>query len=100
MSFIDNLKSRWKVKSAIQVILILATFAITGSTVVYISKPILKMAFGEEIPVWGRAVYYILILPVYNIILLLIGFCLGQFRFFWEFEKRLVARIARRSKNS
>ena len=100
MSFIDRLKSRWQVKSAIQVVLILATFAITGSTVVYISKPILKMAFGEEVPAWGRVVYYILILPVYNIILLLVGFCLGQFRFFWDFEKRMIARIARRTRNS
>ena len=100
MSFIDRLKSRWQVKSAIQVVLILATFAITGSTVVYISKPLLKIAFGEVIPVWGRVVYYILILPVYNIILLLVGFCLGQFRFFWDFEKRMIARITRRSRNS
>lgn len=100
MGFITTLKSRWKVQSAVQVVLILATFAITGSTVVYISKPLLKMIFGEEIPVWGRVTYYILILPVYNIILLLVGFCLGQFRFFWDFEKRMIARITRRSKNS
>lgn len=100
MGFISTLKTRWKVGSAVQVILILTTFALTGSTVVYISKPLLKMIFGENIPVWGRVTYYILILPVYNIILLLIGFCLGQFRFFWEFEKRLWTRLFRKSKTN
>jgi hypothetical protein len=34
-----------------------------------------------------------LILPVYNVFLLLYGSLFGQFRFFWEFEKRFFNRI-------
>ena len=96
MAWLENLKKRWNAGSTLQVILILCTFALTGSTVVWISKPLLKTVFEPDpIPVWGRIVYYILILPVYNVFLLAFGFLLGQFRFFWEFEKRFLARMVR-----
>jgi hypothetical protein len=35
----------------------------------------------------------VLILPVYNVILLIYGAIFGQLRFFWEFEKRFFMRI-------
>ena len=95
MSWLNQLQARWKVNSITQVILILGTFALTGTTVVYISKPLLAAIFGyEAIPVWARIVYYILILPVYNLFLLGYGFLLGQFSFFWEFEKRFLSRFS------
>lgn len=95
MSWIQQLQSRWKVNSVSQVFLILSTFALTGTTVVYISKPILAAIFGAgEIPVWARIIYYVLILPVYNIFLLGYGLLLGQFSFFWEFEKRTFKRMS------
>ena len=67
---LERLKNRWNVGSALQVVLILLTFAMTGTTVVYIAKPLLVMLFGENIPIWARITYYILILPVYNVFLL------------------------------
>lgn len=96
MSMMKRLQERWKVKSAVQVVLILVTFAATGSTVVYISKPLLNWIFSGDIPLWGRVSYYILILPVYNLFLLFYGFIFGQFQFFWAFEKRFLARFSRR----
>ena len=38
--------------------------------------------------------YYILILPLYNVILLGYGFLFGQFSFFWAFEKKLFKRLS------
>jgi hypothetical protein len=32
---------------------------------------------------------------VYNLMLLMYGYLFGQFRFFWEFEKRFFQRIAK-----
>ena|SRR5450432_3842104 len=93
MSWIDKLKSRWKVGSVIQVMIILAVFTCTGLTVVYIMKPILRSFFGENIPLWARILYAILILPIYNVFLLFYGFLFGQFRFFWDFEKRFFGRL-------
>ena len=93
MRWMNNLQSRWKVGSAVQVILILMVFTCTGFTVVYLMKPVLNSFFGINIPLWAKAVYYLFILPVYNIFLLLYGFVFGQFYFFWNFEKRMIQRI-------
>ena len=94
MSWIAKLQQRWKVTSAYQVVIILIVFALTGTTVALVARPLLRAIFQPEpVPVWATVLYYLLILPVYNILLLLYGFALGQFRFFWDFEKRYLSRI-------
>lgn len=94
MSWIDRLKVRWKVASALQVVIILVVFACTGFTVLFIKRPLFEYWFpnGDK-PMWASTLYWILIFPVYNMILLLYGFVFGQFHFFWEFEKRFLNRI-------
>ncbi|MBL7848478.1 MAG: prolipoprotein diacylglyceryl transferase [Cyclobacteriaceae bacterium] len=90
----DKLKERWKVKNTFQVILILIVFACTGTTVALIAKPLLRALFQrEDTPTWATVLYYVLILPIYNIFLLLFGLLFGQFSFFWNFEKRFFARL-------
>ena len=92
--WIDKLKSRWNVKNGWQVILILVVFACTGFTVMFLKKPILTFLAGEEgNSTTGTILYYIFILPLYNIILLVYGFIFGQFSFFWQFEKRFMERF-------
>ena len=86
MGWIQRLQQRWKVGSAFQVIIILVVFALTGTTVALIAKPALHGIFAPaETPVWAHVIYYIVILPVYNLFLLLYGALFGQFRFFWDF---------------
>ena len=94
MSWIDQLQTRWKVGSALQVVIILIVFACTGFTVLFIKRPLFEYWFevGEK-PIWATTLYWILILPVYNLLLLFYGFVFGQFHFFWEFEKRFFCRI-------
>jgi hypothetical protein len=94
MSWLQKLKDRWNVGSIFQVVIILIVFACTGFTVMFIARPILNFLFAPNpVPVWGKIIYYILILPIYNIILLGYGFIFGQFRFFLEFEKRFFRRM-------
>jgi hypothetical protein len=94
MSWIQKLQTRWKVNSTLQVMLILLVFACTGVTVLLIKRPLFNYWFGNSpLPTSASIVYYILILPIYNIILLFYGFVLGQFTFFWNFEKRFFKRI-------
>lgn len=100
MGWLQKLQTHWKLGSIGQVIVILVVFALTGTTVVYIARPILKWIFDPEpVPVWGKIIYYVLILPVYNLFLLAYGFMFGQFRFFYEFEKRFLKRIFFRTRN-
>lgn len=94
MNWIEKLKKRWKLKSAWQVMVVLLAFACTGFTILFIKKPILYWLAGEEgNSTMATVLYYIFVLPLYNIILLGYGFIFGQFRFFWEFEKRFMERF-------
>ncbi len=94
MSWIDRLQTRWKVRSGLQVFIILLVFACTGFTVLFIKRPLFEYWFptGAK-PMWASALYWILIFPVYNMILLLYGFVFGQFHFFLKFEKRFINLI-------
>jgi len=92
--WILKLKQKWNLKSVGQVIVILIVFACTGFTVLAIKKPLLKMLAGDSSDtVLASVVYYLLILPVYNVFLLAYGFLFGQFNFFWEFEKKSFNRL-------
>lgn len=90
----ERLRERWNLKNGWQVIVVLLVFACTGFTVLFIKKPLLNFFAGDARDTTQATVlYYILILPLYNVLLLLYGFLFGQLSFFWAFEKRFFARI-------
>lgn len=94
-SWSGRLKDRWQLKSGLQVLLVLLTFACTGFSVLFLKQPLYKLVgITEATPLWLRAGFYSLaILPVYQLLLLAWGFIFGQFQFFWNFEKRMFSRI-------
>ena len=89
-SFFKTLQERWKLKSGLQVLLVLIVFACTGSSVI-----LLKHAVGisNQSPAHIRFAFYFAVLPLYNVLLLGFGFLFGQFKFFLEFEKRFFKRL-------
>ncbi|MFZ5973557.1 MAG: DUF6787 family protein [Bacteroidota bacterium] len=94
MSWAQNLQARWKVNSVFQVIIILVVFACTGFTVLFLKRPVFQYLFPDGVvPLTASILYWVFIFPIYNIFLLFYGFIFGQFRFFWEFEKRFFNRI-------
>ena len=94
--FLQRLQSKWQLKSLKQVLLVLLSFACTGTTILLIKNPLLAF-FGIERGggqgALNTLLYLLLVLPLYQILLLAYGFIFGQFRFFWEKEKQLVKRI-------
>ena len=95
--WIDRLKKRWDLGSVSDVIIVLIVFACTGTSVLLI-KPYVQeflTAVFTTSETWSSILYYILILPVYNLMLLIYGFIFGKFRFFWKFELRFFKRIFR-----
>ena len=98
-AWIGKLKDRWQLQSIWQVIIVLIVFACTGITVMLLKKPILTWLAGDQgNSTLATVLYYIFILPLYNVILLAYGFIFGQFDFFWRFEKRFLERFFSRSK--
>ena len=97
--WIEQLRLRWKVDTIWQVVVILIVFACTGFTVYFLKRPLLNALAGQQgRTVFASILYYIFILPLYNVLLLAYGFIFGQFKFFWAFEKRFLARLAGRTK--
>lgn len=96
--WIDRLKTRWNIQSTWRIILILVVFSCTGFTVMFLKPVITDWLYPDEKSPIFSILYWILIFPVYNMFLLFYGFIFGQFRFFWEFEKRFFNRIFRRKK--
>lgn len=66
-------------------------FSINGSTSAFLSKPLLSL-LGISKEAIGWYFYYplasIIILPVYFVLLPLVAWIFGQFKWFWKFEKK------------
>lgn len=95
-SWLRKLQEKWKLESLWQVVLVLVVFACTGMTVLWIKQPIFDL-LGIDMSQGGfikTFLYLLLVLPLYQLFLLMYGFIFGQFGFFWEKEKQFVRRIA------
>ncbi len=76
--------------------MVLVVFACTGFTILFVKNPILDffgVERGGERSFINTVFYLILVLPLYQIFLLIYGFIFGQFKFFWEKEKLIFKRI-------
>ena len=85
----------FKVKDFNQLIIIFIVFGITGSLSVVLGKYVLINIFGES---FLNNDYYwllrlILIFPIYQVLLIIIGALFGQFRYFWEIEKKILIKM-------
>lgn len=98
---LKRLKEKWGIVSNKQLIIIFVVFGITGSLSIKLALPVLQYLninpdTFETIPL-GNVIYWVLriliIFPVYQVLLLGIGTIFFQFRFFWEFEKKIMNRL-------
>lgn len=91
--FLKRLQTKWKLDSLLQVILVLIVFACTGFTILFIKNPVLDFFGVEKGGFVNTVLYLLLVLPLYQIFLLIYGFIFGQFKFFWEKEKEFFRKI-------
>jgi len=90
------LEHRWEVTYRWELIAIFLAFAVTGSSSARLSDPILSLIgiTKESTPgllYWPLRIF--LIFPVYQVLLVIVGWLFGQFKFFWNFEKKILRRI-------
>lgn len=93
--WIQKLKLRWGINTSWQVIVILIVFSLTGFSTLYFEKLVLDILHISLDRAWWVAtlIFIFITLPIYNAVLLTYGFIFGQFKFFWNFEKRFFGRI-------
>ncbi|TRX37334.1 diacylglyceryl transferase [Flavobacterium sp. ZT3R18] len=87
-----GLRQRWGLTSNFQLTLIIIVFAITGSASAWLSKPFCVWLgiTKEDLGFWFTPIRLLLIFPIYQVLLVAIGFLFGQFKFFWAFEKKML----------
>lgn len=91
----EGFKERWEIKSNFQLLIILVVFSVTGSSVLYVRKGVFfLLGITQETDLWVRTIVYILtIIPAYYVMLLVVGFLFGQFKFARPFEKKMLNRF-------
>ncbi|UII79712.1 DUF6787 family protein [Flagellimonas sp. CMM7] len=92
----EKLKKRWGIESNFQIVVIFIVFAITGSCSAKLAAPAADLIGldKEQLSGW---IYWpiriLLIFPIYQVLLVFFGWLFGQFRFFWNFEKKMLKRM-------
>lgn len=98
---IKRLKKKWGITSNRQLVAVFLVFAITGSVSAKLATPFLELISVQpsdfvEVPM-GKLIYTVLriliIFPIYQILLILVATVFFQFKFFWEFEKKILKRM-------
>ena len=99
--YYKRLKEKWGIKSNFQLVIVFIVFGITGTLSVKVGKPVLdyiqlNAESFESIPL-GYLIYWtlriLIVFPIYQVLLIIIGALFFQFRFFWNFEKQILKRM-------
>ena len=95
----EKLKTKWGISSNLQIAKIFIVFAITGSTSAIISSPFKEfLGISSENLDWYLfwPLEIIIITLVYQPILLIVAAIFFEFKFLWEFEKKMLRKIGSR----
>jgi len=90
MKFLERCKKKWGVEGTLDIILILVVFSLAGMSIVFVRKPVFNfIGINDANFAVKSAVYLVIVFPCYQAFLLIYGALLGQFKFFWDKEKKL-----------
>jgi hypothetical protein len=96
LKLFKKLEYKWVVKQRWEIIRIFLVFAITGSSSVFIVRPLLDKVLNLK-EYLNNVIYFfvytIIVLVFYQILLVTFGWLFGQFKFFWNFEKKMLRRF-------
>ena len=91
----QKLLKLFKVENYFRLLIIFTVFGITGSLSVVLGKYVLISIFSLNIQ--NNEFYWLirilLIFPLYQILLIIIGTLFGEFKYFWAIEKKILVRL-------
>ena len=92
----EKIRSFFKVESNYQLFVVNLVFAITGTSSLFVADYILDMLLITQ-ENYDNFFYWItriiLILPIYQILLIMFGILFGEFSYFWKMEKKTLNKI-------
>ena len=91
----EKLLKFFKVDSYFRLFIIFTVFGITGSLSVVLGKYLLISIFSSNIlnSEFYWLIRILLIFPLYQILLIIIGTLFGEFKYFWAIEKKILLRL-------
>lgn len=96
MWLFPRLMNKWNINNKWEMVVIFIVFAITGSVSAKIPGPLMNL-LGLDKASTNPWIFWplrlLIIFPVYQVMLVIIGWCFGQFKFFWWFEKKMLKRF-------
>ena len=91
-----KLEKKWILDYKWEMIRVFMVFAFTGSSSLFVGKPIIRF-IGITKENLNLTLYWFLYIIIgiifYQILLVTFGWLFGQFKFFWEFEKKMLCRF-------
>lgn len=100
-NWITKLKRKWNITTTRDFILIMIVFSLAGMAIGFERKIVFHLFGIDKDPLWVKILVYVpMIVPIYQLNLLVFGFLLGQFQFFLEKEKRLVRFLLKKIRPS
>ena len=92
---IEKLINLFKVESAKQLIIVFLVFSITGSLSVFLGEHIINFLFqdGFENNLFFWISRIVIIFPLYQVLLIIVGTIFGEFKYFWRIEKKILIRL-------
>lgn len=92
----QKLLHAFKATSSLHLVTIFAVFGVTGSAAVLLAGPVLQYFSISSVTLspwlyWPLRI--LIIFPIYQCLLIVIGTLFGQFQYFWAFEKKFLNRL-------
>ncbi len=96
IKLLNKLVKKFNAKSNRHLLIIFIIFALSGSGSLFLSSPILSAinleSFITYYPIYVL-IRIIIIIPIYQIMLIIIATIFGEFNYFWKFEKKFLQRL-------
>jgi|MDSZ01.1.fsa_nt_gb hypothetical protein len=83
----------FKVDTVSRLIIIFTVFGITGSLSVVVGDYLFNLFFPFSEGLFYWILRILIIFPAYQILLIIVGSIFGEFKYFWEMEKKILKRL-------
>ena len=95
----EKIRKLFRVDTNYQLIIVNIVFAVTGTLALYLAGDVINLIGIKESEVssfifWTLRI--IIIIPVYQVLLIVIGTIFGEFKYFWEMEKKILNRFRKK----
>ncbi len=95
----EKIRNFFKVESNYQLFIVNLVFAVTGTLAVYFAGTIIIFVGLNENsinPIFYWIFRILLLIPVYQFLLIIVGTLFGEFSYFWEMEKKMLNRFIKK----